>query len=115
MDLARRGVDTIRALSKIDEATLSEWYGARNGPWLWRRCRFDDDAPVVPVREPVSESRENTFSVDLADRDDVDDLLGSVGDLGGGLLSNRTDKGGGVTGLSSSQETDALNFLLGGS
>jgi DNA polymerase-4 len=69
-DLARRGIGTIRALSKVVEAWLSEWYGARNGPWLWRRCRFDDDAPVVPVREPVSESRENTFSIDLADREE---------------------------------------------
>ena len=69
-DLARRGVTTIRALSKVEEATLSEWYGPRTGPWLWRRCRFDDEAPVVPVREPVSESRESTFSIDLADRDE---------------------------------------------
>jgi DNA polymerase-4 len=69
-DLRRRGIPTIRALAKIDEATLSEWYGARSGPWIWRRCRFDDDTPVVPVREPVSESRENTFSIDLADRDE---------------------------------------------
>lgn len=44
---------------------------------------------------------------------DVQGLLDDVGGLGG-LLSNRTDKGGGVTGLTSSQETDALAFLLGG-
>lgn len=69
-DLARRGVATIRALARIDEATLSGWYGPRSGPWLWHRCRFDDDAPVVPVREPVSESRESTFSVDLSEREE---------------------------------------------
>jgi DNA polymerase-4 len=69
-DLARRGIDTIRALSKVDEATLSSWYGPRTGPWLWRRCRFDDSAPVEPVREPVSESRESTFSIDLSERDE---------------------------------------------
>jgi DNA polymerase-4 len=69
-DLARRGIGTIRALSKVDEATLSSWYGPRTGPWLWRRCRFDDSAPVEPVREPVSESRESTFSIDLSERDE---------------------------------------------
>jgi DNA polymerase-4 len=69
-DLARRGIDTIRALAKVDEATLSSWYGPRSGPWIWRRCRFDDSAPVEPVREPVSESRESTFSVDLSERDE---------------------------------------------
>jgi len=67
--LAGRGVATIRALAAVDVDVLADWFGERNGPWLWRRCRFDDDDPVVPVREPVSESRETTFSVDIADRD----------------------------------------------
>ncbi|MEN8674049.1 MlaD family protein [Nocardioides sp.] len=44
----------------------------------------------------------------------VEDLLDSVGGLTGGLLSNRTSKDGGVTGLTADQETNALNFLLGG-
>jgi DNA polymerase-4 len=69
-DLARRGISSLRELARIDEEQLSEWYGPRTGPWLWRRCRFDDDTPVVPVREPVSESRETTFSIDLSDRDE---------------------------------------------
>lgn len=71
LDLERRGVGTIRALSRLDERQLSEWYGPRTGPWLWRRCRFDDRDPVVAVREPVSESRETTFSIDL---DEIEDL-----------------------------------------
>ncbi|WP_170320749.1 DNA polymerase IV [Patulibacter medicamentivorans] len=71
LDLERRGVGTIRALSRLDEPQLSEWYGPRTGPWLWRRCRFDDRDPVVAVREPVSESRETTFSIDL---DEIEDL-----------------------------------------
>ncbi|WP_210493097.1 DNA polymerase IV [Patulibacter sp. SYSU D01012] len=69
-DLAQRGIATIRALAAVPEEELAAWYGPRTGPWLWRRCRFDDDAPVVPVREPVSESRETTFSIDLDDRDE---------------------------------------------
>lgn len=68
--LATRGITTIRALSKSPEEQLAEWFGPRTGPWLWRRCRFDDRDPVVPVREPVSESRETTFPHDLTDQDD---------------------------------------------
>ena len=69
-ELERRGIATIRGLAAVDASTLADWFGARTGPWLHRRCRFDDDDPVEPVREPVSESRETTFSVDL---DDVED------------------------------------------
>lgn len=68
--LAARGIDTIRAMSKVSEEQLTEWFGPRTGPWLWRRCRFDDRDPVEPVREPVSESRETTFPHDLTDQDD---------------------------------------------
>ncbi|WP_320671609.1 DNA polymerase IV [Patulibacter defluvii] len=86
IDLERRGVDTIRALSGITEEELSAWYGPRTGPWLWRRCRFDDREPVVAVREPVSESRETTFSIDLDDPDDLERELRRLAlDLGEAL------------------------------
>jgi DNA polymerase-4 len=70
--LEERGIRTIRQLAGVDVAQLAEWFGPRTGPWLHRRCRFDDDDPVEPVREPVSESRETTFSIDLDDPDDLE-------------------------------------------
>lgn len=45
----------------------------------------------------------------------VPDLLGGVGNLLDGLLSPRTDRTGGVTGLTPRQESRALDLLLGGS
>lgn len=44
----------------------------------------------------------------------VGDVGGIVGGLTGGLLPRRTDSTGGVTGLTGSQESSALSFLLGG-
>lgn len=63
--LRERGVHTIRQLAAVSEAELVAWHGPRSGRWLWRRCRFDDDAAVLPHRDPVSESRETTFAEDL--------------------------------------------------
>lgn len=45
----------------------------------------------------------------------VPGVLDGVGNLLGGLLAPRTDKAGGVTGLTPRQETGALDLLLGGS
>lgn len=45
----------------------------------------------------------------------VPDLLDGVGELLGSLLSRKTDRTGGVTGLTPRQESNALSFLLGGS
>jgi len=73
--LAERQITTIRALARVSEEQLSAWFGPRSGPWLWRRCRFDDDDPVVPVREPVSESRETTFTQDIDDPEDQEHAL----------------------------------------
>jgi DNA polymerase-4 len=73
--LAARRVTTIRELSRVPEEQLTEWFGPRSGTWLWHRCRFDDHDPVVPVREPVSESRETTFPVDLSDPEEQEDAL----------------------------------------
>lgn len=73
--LAARGITTIRGLARVPEQQLADWFGPRNGTWLWRRCRFDDDDPVVPVREPVSESRETTFPQDIDDREDQEHAI----------------------------------------
>ncbi len=73
--LAERQITSIRALSRFSEEQLAAWFTPRTGRWLWRRCRFDDDDPVVPVREPVSESRETTFPQDIDDAEDQEHAL----------------------------------------
>jgi DNA polymerase-4 len=47
---------------------LVERFGARLGPYLIERARFEDDTPVSSERIAVSESRETTFDQDVADR-----------------------------------------------
>ncbi len=65
--LAAIGITTLAALGAADPGTLAEHFGPRQGPWLAARGRFEGSAHVEPVREAVSESRETTFDVDVAD------------------------------------------------
>lgn len=74
-ELERHEITTIRELARVDEQQLTDWFGPRSGLWLWNRCRFDDREPVVAVREPVSESRETTFPVDIDDSEEQEDAL----------------------------------------
>lgn len=84
--LAALGLDT---LAKVGEATaelLVSAFGSRLGPYLGRRARFEDDAPVSAERVAVSESRETTFSEDLVEPDALDDaLLALAAELCAGL------------------------------
>jgi DNA polymerase-4 len=61
------GVTTLGQLASMPAERLVETFGARYGPDLQRRARFEASDAVVPVREAVSESRETTFDVDIAD------------------------------------------------
>lgn len=63
--LERQGIATLGALAAIPEDRLSEWFGARLGPWLGRLARFEDDRGIETVRVAKSESRETTFDEDL--------------------------------------------------
>ncbi len=65
--LTALGIDTLAALAATDEAVLMQAFGARQGPWLRSRARFEGSDAVEPVREAVSESRETTFDTDIAD------------------------------------------------
>jgi DNA polymerase-4 len=65
--LAALGITTLAALGAADPALLAERFGARQGPWLAARARFEGPDEVEPVREAVSESRETTFDRDIAD------------------------------------------------
>jgi DNA polymerase IV len=60
------GITAIGALAAASPDALAERFGARLGPYLVRRARFEDDGAVTPVRVAVSESRETTFDRDIA-------------------------------------------------
>jgi DNA polymerase-4 len=69
------GIRTLAMLAAADDAVLAERFGARQGPWLRRRARFEDDGPVSEERIAVSESRETTFDYDIADAAELERIL----------------------------------------
>jgi DNA polymerase IV len=73
--LAAMGITTIGALADAPTGLLVERFGSRNGPWLQRRARFEDGAPVTEVRVAVSESRETTFPTDIGDMAELERIL----------------------------------------
>jgi DNA polymerase-4 len=73
--LSAMGITTIGALAEAPAGTLVERFGPRNGPWLQRRARFEDDSRVTEVRVAVSESRETTFPHDIAEMGELERIL----------------------------------------
>jgi DNA polymerase-4 len=73
--LEAMGIATLAALAATPVDTLAARFGARLGPYLQGRARFEDDAPVTEVRVAVSESRETTFPRDIADLDELQCIL----------------------------------------
>jgi DNA polymerase IV len=73
--LERQGIDTLGALAGTPEDQLSEWFGARLGPWLGRLARFEDDRGIETVRIAKSESRETTFDHDIRDLPELEAQL----------------------------------------
>jgi DNA polymerase IV len=73
--LERMGIATIAALGASASEALAESFGTRLGPYLARRARFEDDAPVTSVRIAVSESRETTFDHDIARLEEMEEVL----------------------------------------
>lgn len=69
------GLTTLGALAAADEQQLVQEFGARQGPWLRSRARFEGSCEVEPVREAVSESREITFDHDIADPARLETIL----------------------------------------
>lgn len=65
--LARLGIATLQQLAATSDETLASQFGGRQGPWLRAAARFEGSSHVEPVRIAVSESRETTFDVDIAD------------------------------------------------
>jgi DNA polymerase-4 len=73
--LNRMGIATIAALAAASPDALAERFGARLGPYLVHRARFEDEAPVTSVRVAVSESRETTFDRDIAALEEMEEVL----------------------------------------
>ena len=73
--LERLGIATIAALGDAPSELLTSRFGARLGPYLRQRARFEDEAPVTPARVAVSESREITFPRDLSDPRELERIL----------------------------------------
>ncbi len=71
LKLQRMGIRTLADLRDHDPAALARAFGPRMGRWLPARARFEDDTPIVVVRETKSQSAETTFDVDVADHDEM--------------------------------------------
>jgi len=85
--LERLGIATLAALAAAPDDVLAAHFGARQGPWLRRRARFEDGGEVSAERIAVSESRETTFDVDIADPGEMEAVLRRLaGELCEGLV-----------------------------
>jgi DNA polymerase-4 len=73
--LERLGITTLRTLAATDDAVLAAHFGGRQGPWLRSRARFESADAVTSVRVAVSESRETTFDLDVADHGELERVL----------------------------------------
>ena len=76
--LTALGITTLGALAVADETLLAGGFGARQGPWLAARARFEASAEIETLREAVSESRETTFDTDIADGTRLEAVLGEL-------------------------------------
>jgi DNA polymerase IV len=87
------GIGSIAALAAASPEALAERFGARLGPYLARRARFEDDGAVTEVRVAVSESRETTFDRDIVAPEELEAVLER---LTGGLCAalRRQDRRG---------------------
>jgi DNA polymerase IV len=73
--LERLGIRTLGALAGTGDDVLVRHFGARLGPWLRGRARFESSDDLTPVRVAVSESRETTFDSDIDDLDRLEAIL----------------------------------------
>ena len=70
--LEAMGIRTLAELRAVDPSTLEAAFGPRQGRWLHRRGRLEDETPVVTSHETKSQSAETTFDVDVADRAEME-------------------------------------------
>ncbi|MFC9331892.1 DNA polymerase IV [Kitasatospora sp. NPDC057015] len=69
--LRRAGLMTVADLAEAGEAELVQLLGRAHGAGVLQMALGLDDRPVVPDRDAKSVSVEDTFEVDLADRDRI--------------------------------------------
>ncbi|MCW3064505.1 MAG: polymerase [Solirubrobacterales bacterium] len=72
------GIGTLRDLGAAPANVLAERFGARLGPELQARARFEHDGAVTEERAVISESRETTFDEDIADPAELERILGDL-------------------------------------
>jgi len=77
--LEAMGITTLRQLAATPDDVLITRFGARQGPWLRARARFESAETVTSVRIAVSESRETTFDEDIDDRGRQEEILRELG------------------------------------
>jgi DNA polymerase-4 len=70
--LESMGIQTLADLRAQESAALEQSFGPRQGRWLHRRSRLEDETPVTVERETKSQSAETTFDVDVSDRGEVE-------------------------------------------
>jgi DNA polymerase IV len=66
--LEAMGIRTLTDLRQLPASSLERAFGPRQGRWLHRRARLEDDTPVTVARETKSQSAETTFDVDVGER-----------------------------------------------
>src|SRR4051812_15335170 len=73
--LASMDIRTLGRLAATSEETLRARFGPNHGRELIARARFHGSSKLSLSREAVSESRETTFPVDIADRAEQESVL----------------------------------------
>jgi DNA polymerase IV len=78
--LEAMGIRSLVDLRQQEAETLEQAFGPRQGRWLHRRGRLEDDTPVVVEHETKSQSAETTFDVDVGDRGEMESHLSALGE-----------------------------------
>jgi DNA polymerase-4 len=88
--LADMGLASLQALAAAPEDRLMQRFGTNYGRELIRRARFESDGVVSSARKVVSESRERTFDLDIADLAKLEaELARMTGELCASLAAHR--------------------------
>jgi DNA polymerase-4 len=76
--LEQMGITTLGGLAATPVDALVARFGANHGRDLQRRACFEASAELTPVRIAVSESRETTFDVDIAEAAQLEEILADL-------------------------------------
>jgi DNA polymerase-4 len=93
--LEAMGITTLIKLGATSPEELEAAFGPRQGHWLHRRGRLEDETPIAVERETKSQSAETTFDVDVGDRAEMEQHLARLAEelcrrLRGRALRGRT-------------------------